>query len=356
MIKVRVLVVDDSVLARALIRAMIEMNKGLTVCGEAENGRQAVAQALALQPDIITMDLQMPEMDGLQAIEEIMAVRPTPILVLSDAADAQNAMAAVARGALEATNKSATHDNPGFTERLKMLAGIPVIRHIRSKHPLIAPRFAMPAPPPLPADREAGMRGGRIFAIAASTGGPQALAQLLSGLPADFPAPVLIAQHISDGFAAGMAAWLNSLCPLTVAIAQEGERLVAGRIYLADCRMHLTITPNQQIHLQPRAERDIYRPSCDVMLTAVAEVFGPRAVGIILTGMGHDGAQGMAAIRRAGGFTLGQDEATSVVYGMNREAVMAGDVQSVLPLNAIANEMAWLARTPALEPIRWTPR
>lgn len=352
MAKVRVLVVDDSGLARALIRALVEMHEGLTVCGEAENGCHAVSQTVALQPDIITMDLQMPEMSGLEAIEEIMAVRPTPILVLSDVADAQNAMAAVARGALEATNKPALDDGARFTERLKMLAGIPVIRHIRCKP------FNPPPSPPTPLPHAGEGRNGltpplaRIFAIAASTGGPQALAQLLPRLPADFPAPVLIAQHISDGFAAGMAAWLNDLCPLTVAIAQEGERLVAGRIYLADSIAHLTLSPKQQIHLQPRVDGDIYRPSCDVMLTAVADIFGPRAVGIILTGMGRDGARGMAAIRRAGGVTLGQDEATSVVYGMNREAICAGAVQSVLPLSAMADEMTWLAHTPVLRPIR----
>lgn len=358
MVKVRVLVVDDSALVRALIRALVEMNEGLTVCGEAENGHQAVAQAVALQPDIITMDLQMPEMNGLEAIEEIMAVRPTPIVVLSDVADAQNAIAAVARGALEAAHKPSMDNGPGFTERLKMLAGVPVIRHIRSKHSLVSLLPSMPSTSS-PLRGEGGHEEvieGRIFAIAASTGGPQALAQLLPRLPADFPAPVLIAQHISDGFAAGMAAWLNDLCPLTVSIARENEQLVAGYIYIADSITHLTITLEQRIHLQPRTDRDIYRPSCDVMLTAVAEIFGPRAVGVILTGMGRDGARGMAAIRRAGGFTLGQNEATSVVYGMNREAICAGSVQSVLPLSAIADEMIWLARAPVLEPVRRGPR
>jgi two-component system chemotaxis response regulator CheB len=361
---VRVLIVDDSPMVRALIRALVEMAEGLTVCGEAENGRQAVEQVLALQPDMITMDLQMPEMDGLEAIEDIMAIRPTPILVLSDVADARNAMAAVARGALEATHKPSVDDGPGFTARLKMLAGVPVIRHLRSKRPPVSPLSSTASrtgegeschrlfhKTPSPWIGEGGGRGGqqeRVFAIAASTGGPQALAQLLPKLPADFPAPVLIAQHISDGFAAGMATWLNDLCPLAVAIAQEGERLVAGRIYLADSITHLAVTAEQRIHLRPRAGSDIYRPSCDVLLTTVADIFNQRAVGVILTGMGRDGAQGMAAIRRAGGVTLGQDEATSVVYGMNREAIVAGSVQSVLPLTAIADEMMWLARTPAL--------
>ena len=351
MAEARVLVVDDSAMVRALIRALVDSTEGLTVCGEAENGRQAVEQVLALRPQIVTMDLQMPEMNGLDAIEEIMAARPTPILVLSDVADARNAIAAVARGALDAVQKPSVNDGPAFTARLKMLVGVPVIRHIRSKR---SPMDGSSAPAtdtaqnPLPSAGSASSWGekGRVFVIAASTGGPQALAQLLPRLPADFPAPVLIVQHISDGFAAGMAMWLNDLCPLTVALAQEGERLSAGRIYLADSTTHLILTPDQRIHLKPRADNDIYRPSCDATLMAVAEIYGRRAVGVILTGMGRDGARGMAAIGCAGGVTLGQDEASSVVYGMNREAIVAGSVQSVLPLAAIADEMVWLARAP----------
>lgn len=356
MSKVRVLVVDDSAIARALIRALIDASDSLTVCGEAENGRQALAQALALRPQIITMDLQMPEMNGLDAIEAIMAVRPTPILVLSDVTDARSAMAAVARGALEATPKPTMHDGAAFSARLKMLAGVPVIRHIRGKRaPLEPDSAALPALHPLRSCRSEHCRpggaasntiGGRVFAIAASTGGPQALAQLLPRLPAHFPAPVLVVQHISDGFAAGMATWLNDLCPLPVALAREDEPLSAGRIYLADSTSHLTLTPDQRLHLQPRAEHDIYRPSCDVTLNAVAEIYRARAVGVILTGMGRDGARGMAAIQRAGGVTLGQDEASSVVYGMNREAINAGSVQLVLPLSALADEMLRLAGDP----------
>ena len=350
MATVRVLIVDDSALVRALIRALIEMTADLTVCGEAKNGRQAVEQTLALCPDIITMDLQMPEMGGLEAIENIMATRPTPILVLSDVADAQQAMAAVARGALESTHKPSADNGRDFTDRLKMLAGVPVIRHIRRKS-LQVPSTPVPtlAPPVLGLRRPSSLRPERVFAIAASTGGPQALAQILPKLPVNFPAPILIAQHISDGFAAGMATWLNDLCALTVMVAQEGEPLLAGRVYLADSTAHLTLTPERCIHLKPRLDSDLYRPNCNVTLMAAAQFFGRRAIGIILSGMGRDGAEGIAAIQRAGGVTLGQDEATSVVYGMNREAIMAGSVQSVLPVTALAEEMTWLARAPVLE-------
>ncbi|MBK1723661.1 chemotaxis-specific protein-glutamate methyltransferase CheB [Thiocystis violacea] len=356
---ISVLVVDDSGSARALIRALLEEDPGLRICGEAENGREAVEKVLALKPNIVTMDLQMPEMDGMAAIEEIMAVRATPILVLSDLADARNAMSAVERGALEATHKPTIDEGRALAARLKVLAGVPVIRHIRRAQASVATGgTSQTAVAPIltgvvarsPKASEVSDRAGsvqpRVFAIASSTGGPQALASLLPALPADFQSPVLIAQHISEGFAEAMAGWLNDLCPLNVAVARAGESLRPGWIYLADPAAHMTITSDNRIQLTPCVESDIYHPNCDRLLASVAEVCGCHAVGVILTGMGRDGARGMLDIRRAGGITIAQDEASSVIFGMNREAILAGAVQSVLPLQAIANELGWLARIP----------
>ncbi len=144
---------------------------------------------------------------------------------------------------------------------------------------------------------------------------------------------MLIAQHISDGFAEAMAGWLNDLCPLTVTVAREGEPLRPGHIYLADPVTHLSLTPDDRIRLTPRAETDIYHPNCDRLLSSVAEVCGRRAVGVILTGMGRDGARGMLDIRHAGGVTIAQDESSSVIFGMNREAIAAGGVQTIRPLD-----------------------
>jgi two-component system chemotaxis response regulator CheB len=333
---IRVLVVDDSATARDLISALIAADPRLTVCGQAEDGRAAVRQAQALRPDLVTMDLRMPEMDGLQAIVEIMDQCATRILVVSDAADAANAMAAVARGALDATFKPDLDDGPAFTARLRMLAGVPVIRHLRGL------AEARPAPRDLAPSASADRPGTRLIAIAVSTGGPQALARLLPALPAGLQAPVLIAQHISDGFAQGMAQWLDTLCTLRVAVARDGEALLPGRIYIADPATHMTLAPGNLIHLSPREPGDIYRPSCDRLLNSVA-MAGPLAIGVILTGMGRDGAQGIATIAAAGGTTLAQDEASSVVFGMNREAILGGGVQRVLPLDAIAGELTRLA-------------
>ncbi|NCA69820.1 MAG: chemotaxis-specific protein-glutamate methyltransferase CheB [Sphingobacteriia bacterium] len=354
--QVRVLIVDDSRSARSLIRALLESTEEIEVCGEASNGREAVALNLSLCPDIITMDLRMPEMDGIHAIASIMAQRAVPILVLSDVADAHNAMAAVACGALEAAPKPTLDEGASLAKRVRMLARIPVIRHIRHGGTL-----ARPDPTPLsimpstsaasgfePSDRiaSAGAWGGRVVAIVSSTGGPQALARLLPALPANFPAPILIAQHISDGFAAAMADWLDELCALRVAIACDDEPIVPGRVYLADASTHMTLGAGGRIRLVQRAETDIYRPSCDRLLTSLAERCGRDAIGVILTGMGRDGALGISNIAQAGGLTIAQDEASSVIYGMNREAILAGGVQWILPLDLIAGELMMLTRAP----------
>jgi two-component system, chemotaxis family, protein-glutamate methylesterase/glutaminase len=348
----RVLVVDDSRTARDLLRAMIEDDPRLSVCGEAADGRAAVDLALALRPDLVTMDLQMPVMDGMQAIAEIMDSCATRILVVSDLADAAHCMAAIARGALDAIPKPGLDDGPAFAARLRMLAGVAVIRHLRARRdaaPAAGPE-AGPQPAwqcPVPTSPATVPVARPIVAIATSTGGPQALSRLLPALPKGLKAPVLIAQHIADGFAAGMAQWLADLCPLPVALGRDGESLEAGRIYLADPGTHMTMTPEGTIRLCPRTDRDIYRPSCDRLLCSVAESAGRRAIGVILTGMGRDGAKGISAIAAAGGIAIAQDEASSVVFGMNREAIAAGGVQRVLPLDAIAAALTALVGVPA---------
>jgi len=345
---VRVLVVDDSATARDLIRALIEDDPRLTVCGEAADGRAAVEQAQRLRPALITMDLRMPVLDGLGAIAEIMDLCATRILVVSDCADAAHAMAAVASGALDATYKPGLTDGAAFTDRLYLLSGVPVIRHLRARGetggPAARTAAATTVPPARPPDpgRAPAPADGAVIAIAASTGGPAALAALLPALPAGLAAPVLIAQHICDGFAAGMAAWLTTLCRLPVGLARDDEVLLPGRVYLADSATHLDLLPGRRLRLSPCAAGDLYHPSCDRLLCSVAAVVGRRAIGVILTGMGRDGARGIAAIAAVGGTTIAQDEGSSVVFGMNREAIAIGAVARVLPLHAIAAELVRL--------------
>lgn len=343
---IRVLIVDDSSLARALLRSFLEGEADLEIAGEASNGRQAVELARQLQPDLITMDLDMPVMDGIAAIEEIMCTKAVPILVVSSVADARHALEAVGRGALEVMRKPdySPAEAAEFVATVRLLAGVSVITRRRPR-PALTPMVpeSTPRTPPSASPEAAAAPYPRVFAVACSTGGPAALALILRALPADFCCPVVIAQHISEGFARGMVEWLGRLCKLPVRLVTDGDLLQPGVIHVAPSETHCRVTPTRRLALLERGPRDIYHPSCDVLLDSVAEVFAGQAIGIILTGMGSDGARGIARIREKGGTTLGQDEASSVIYGMNRVAIEAGAVQQVLPIEALAGAMARLA-------------
>ena len=352
--KIRVLIADDSRLARELLRDFLESEGDIEVVGEAINGRQAVDLARELKPNLITMDLEMPVMSGLDAIGEIMTSKALPILVVSSVADAHNALEALGRGALEVVSKPdyTPEQASDFVAKVRMLAGVSVITRMRPRTVSLAPSVTSPgdatpastfstAPMFLPETPPC--HYARIFAIASSTGGPQALAQILPTLPANFPCPVVIAQHISDGFAGGMADWLGTLCRLPVQLVAEGDLLRPGVVYISPSERHFCITPSHRATLLERAPLDVYRPSCDHLLSSVADVFGRQAIGIILTGMGSDGAKGIARIREKGGITLAQDEASSVIFGMNRVAIEGGGVQRVLSTEAIAAQMQRLA-------------
>lgn len=347
--RVRVLIADDSQLARAMLRDVLEAEPDMEVVGEACNGREAVELTRTLKPSIVTMDLEMPLMGGLEAIETIMCSKAVPILVVSGRADARNALAALGYGALEVLGKPNFTPEAAaeFVAKVRLLAGVTVItRLLRAPKadtaaltPPVACAVANLSPTPLPSPASYP----RVFAIASSTGGPQALVRILTGLPSGFSCPVLVAQHISEGFAQGMVDWLGGLCRLPVRLAAEGELLQAGVIYISPSERHCSVTPSGRVALLARGPNEVFRPSCDVLLHAVADVFGRQAIGIILTGMSSDGAKGIARIRQMGGVTLAQDEATSVVFGMNRVAIESGAVQQILPLQDIARAMAGLA-------------
>jgi len=348
MVKIRVLLADDSSLARDMLRSLLEYDGGIEVVGEAKNGREAVRLAVELKPDLVTMDMEMPVMSGMDAIAEIMATRAVPILVVSSTADAGQACAAVAHGALDAVSKPTLDPATGaaFVAKVKMLAKIRVITHIRSRFsekPAV-PITPCPQPPistltPRPGDDDSS----RVFAIVSSTGGPQALAAILGQLPQDFSCPLLISQHIADGFAPGLAEWLAVICKLPVRLAREGDPLAPGTVYVSPSETNLAVTRSRRIALVPRLSGEIYHPTCDVLLASVAAVYGRQGVGIILTGMGSDGAAGIAKIHNAGGTTLAQDEASSVIFGMNKIAIERGAVQQVLPADEIPGAMCRLA-------------
>ncbi|MDR3412832.1 MAG: chemotaxis-specific protein-glutamate methyltransferase CheB [Formivibrio sp.] len=344
--KIRVLLVDDSALARLFLRSIFESDDAFEVMAEASNGTEAVAQVKRQRPDLISMDLEMPQMRGMAAIEEIMSFRPTPILVVSDYTNAQSAYAAVSQGAVDVVAKPGLSEGEirAFLERARLVARIPVITHVRAlRCPPLVRTAAVPALPRLLPNPER-VQQRPIFAIASSTGGPQALAQILSQLPSDFDCAILIAQHVVPGFAAGMAKWLATVSNLPVKLAELGEPIIPGQVYLSPSEMHLNISRNRRVDLQEVRASDVYRPSCNRLLESVALVYGGLSVGIILTGMGSDGAKGMAFIKTAGGYTLAQDESSSVVYGMNRVAIESRQIDRVLPLDEMADAMVRLAK------------
>ncbi len=327
---IRVLVVDDSPLFRDLLRRLVAADRGFKVVGVAENGEAAAALAREHRPDVITMDLHMPEADGFQGIARVMAETPTPILVLSGDADASASYKAFQLGALDVAEKpSPSTDLASFgaelRRRLKLLSGVKVIRHVRGG------RLAR-QPAPRPASRS------ELVVIGASLGGPRALGALLHALPADFAAPIVIVQHIADGFSAGLARWLDQECEIAVREARDGDALEPGVALLAPGGGHLEVGA-RQVWLAPGPEVDGFRPSVTRLFSSAAASHGARAVGVILTGMGSDGASGLRALRDAGAMTIAQDEQTCAVFGMPKAAIEAKAVVRVLPLEDIARAL-----------------
>jgi len=339
--KTRVLLVDDSAVVRGLLRSIFESDDSFEVMGEAANGAEAVAQVRRERPGLIAMDLEMPLMGGIEAIEEIMSFRPVPILVVSDYAHAQNAFNAVAHGAVDVVAKPALSESEirSFLCRARLVASIPVITHVKTMRQRTGRASPLPA---FPRILSPGSAQGPIFALAASTGGPQALTSVLGQLPSNFSSPILIAQHVIPGFAAGMAKWLATESSLPVKLAEQGEPIVPGQVYLSPSEAHLSVAAGEKVDLIALRTSDTYRPSCNLLLESVATVCGRRSVGIVLTGMGSDGARGLASIKSAGGRTMAQDEASSVIYGMNRVAIEGGDVDEVLPIDEISDAMVRL--------------
>lgn len=342
---VRVLVVDDSATLRLLLTALLESDPAIKVVGTAADGEAAIQQTLALKPDLITMDIHMPRLDGLEATRRIMAECPTPIVVVSALADSPEANAsfdAMQAGALEVVKKPVGGRHQDFeaireqlTTSVKLMAEVKVIRRR-------APRPTSSLGLPLTL-----MRGQpAVLAIGASTGGPAALNWLLRALPSDFPLPILVVQHIAAGFLPGLLTWLQRESRLPLQIAGEGQALAPGAVNFAPDDHHLIVIGRGRLGLTQGAPISHVRPSATVLLRSVAQVYGAEAIGVLLTGMGDDGGAGLQALHAQGGLTIAQDEATSVVYGMPKVAADLGVVDYVLPLNRIAAMVMSLVQKP----------
>ncbi len=339
----RVVVVEDSIVQRAKLVAVLEAEGDITVVGEATTAVEAIALVAALRPDVVTLDLNIPDGGGQYALEQIMADTPTPVLVLSstvhDDASAP-AVEALVGGALLAVPKPA-HWTPAFETELRRsvrtIRNVPVIRHLRGgRHRHATPATAAPSTKvPLPSGSTVRRAGSCVVAIAASTGGPPALARILPGL-ANLTAPVLIVQHIHADFVPGLVAWMTRVSPLPVVVAQHGDVLRGGCIYIGPGGTHLRVGRDWRIELVDTPVA-IHRPSADQLFESVAARASHHGIGVLLTGMGDDGAAGLAAMHHRGARTIVQDEATSAVYGMPRAAVRLGIVDEQLPLSAIAD-------------------
>jgi two-component system chemotaxis response regulator CheB len=352
--------VDDSAFMRSTIARLLIADPTFAVAGYAVDGQEAVDRTLELQPDVITMDVEMPRMDGLQAVHAIMAQRPTPIVMVSvyTTQGAATTIEALAKGAVDFVAKperGPADDLDGVREELKQK-----LLHAARANPRVLRGAALGRAGEQPATGHVQERGGRppglqagpvfasepparprlaskVIVIGASTGGPAALTFLLPSLPPDLAAGVLVVQHMPAGFTKALADRLNAVSRLEVREAQSGEPVVEGAVLIAQGSYHMLVDSSRKIGLSMAPPVHSVRPSVDVLMSSVAAVYGRSAVGVVLTGMGHDGTAGAAEIKAAGGRVIVQDAASSVIAGMPESVIKSGTADAVVPLH----DMPW---------------
>jgi two-component system chemotaxis response regulator CheB len=333
--KIRVMIVEDSPVVRALLEYSIGRDPRLEVCATAGSAEDALRILKHQSPDIIAMDIRLPGMDGLEATRRIMSTNPIPIVVVAASIESgkwnTTPMEALRAGALTVLEKptgTTNADYEALAERLctqlVIMSQVKLVRQHDNGEPRVIRRSACGGPGAL-----------KMLGIVSSTGGPAALIQLLGALGAEFPLPILLVQHMTASFVEGFATWLQSVCPLAVKVVNDACVPVAGTVYVASAERHLRLDAGR-LWLDRGDPISFQRPSGTLMFHSMAQDLGPAALGVLLTGMGDDGASGLLDIRRSGGYTIGEDESTAVVYGMPAAAVRMGAVCESLPLPAIA--------------------
>lgn len=336
---IRVLIAEDSVTARELLVAALETDPSLNVIGVAKDGIEAVEMCKRLRPDIVLMDINMPRMDGFEATKRIMIEWPTPIVIVSattDVHEVEVSIRALSLGALSVLPKPRGPAAPRFEAEcrdlaatVKAMSAVKVVRHWDERRPR----------PASGGKAATGDTAPQILAVAASTGGPAALQQMLSALPAGFPLPVLVVQHITNGFVDGLASWLNTTSALSVEVARNGAPIKPSTVYIAPDDRHLGVAGRTRVAVADGAPVNGFRPSANRLFESVARAFGAGTIGIVLTGMGSDGLEGARAMRQYGGRVIAQDEASCVVFGMSARVIEAGLADDVLPLSAIPSRL-----------------
>lgn len=338
---VRVLLVDDSATSRAHLASILADAPGIHIVGQACDGEEGLREATRLRPDVIVLDLQMPRVDGFTFLRLLMPRRPTPVVVVSSQAHRSDVFRALELGALDFVAKPAGTAASLEAFREEILQKCATVRALRLEN--LAARRPMPVvavPRDIPP---------RVVAIGASTGGPQALHQLLAAIPGEAPLAILVAQHMPERFTATFADRLARVTAFTAKEAEEGDMVAAGRILVAPGGRHMELARDDEGALRTRIRparggTTRYTPSIDRLFASVAEACGPTACGVVLTGMGNDGRDGIQAIRRGGGLTLAESADTAVVYGMPQAAVETGAVDEVLALGAVADRLVRFAR------------
>jgi len=343
---INVLVVDDSAFFRSILCKMLSKDSGIAVVGMATNGDEALALVRSLKPDVVTLDMEMPKRDGLSTLKVIMEEMPMPVIMVSQLvqAGAEATLKALELGAMDYLPKY-TGVGFGDVDALgeELCAKIRTVAQRAKRFPL-RPRARLVAPTVLPTAKSTarGRKTRDYVAIGVSTGGPPAVQKLLASLPADFPACIFIAQHMPAAFTGPFATRLNSVCQITVKEAKSGDSVVAGTAYVAPGGKHIRVDiqgalPVLSVVAEPKEA--LYKPCVNVLMESLAKAAPTRTIGIIMTGMGNDGLEGVKPLKAKGGYIIAQDEASCVVYGMPKAIVDAQLANEVLPLDSLANAL-----------------